>query len=130
MQNENKDFVYKIVNVISDSKVVINAGHNEGISVGSKFIIYKNGDNIIDPDTGEDLGVLEIVKGNGVATHVQEKMSTISGYRKVRKRSRAQAFPFGSVWSSQIFHPQSEEIEDVENSFDAAAIGDLAKRIF
>ena len=70
---------YKVVTVMNnDYKVVINAGGNQGIKTGQRFLIYSLSEHeIIDPDTNESLGYLEIVKGTGKVIHVQEKMCTI-----------------------------------------------------
>ena len=70
---------YKVVRTLDDDyKVVINAGHNEGIKNGQRFLIYALSDHeILDPDTKSSLGFLEIVKGTGRVVHVQEKMATI-----------------------------------------------------
>ena len=57
---------------------VMNAGSNQKISKGQKYLIYKVSDEeIIDPDTNKSLGFLEIVKGTGVVTHVQDNMATL-----------------------------------------------------
>ncbi|MDW7655712.1 MAG: hypothetical protein SCM11_00915 [Bacillota bacterium] len=46
--------------------------------LGFRFIIYElSDDDIIDPQTSENLGRLEIVKGTGIVMHVLEKLSTI-----------------------------------------------------
>ena len=47
---------YKIAKIIDRFKVVMNAGSNQKISKGQKFLIYELSDEeIIDPDTGEVL---------------------------------------------------------------------------
>jgi len=45
----------KVVTVQGD-KVFINAGSVSGIETGDKFVIYKKGQELIDPDTGLSLG--------------------------------------------------------------------------
>lgn len=69
--------IRKVVHVIDQENVVINAGANDGIKRGNKFIIYGVGDEIIDPDSKESLGNLEIVRGEGIVVHVQEKMCIV-----------------------------------------------------
>ncbi len=70
---------YKVVEILdSGYKLVINAGANQGIKTGNRFLVYALSEHeIIDPDTGESLGYLEIVKGTGKVIHVQDKMCTI-----------------------------------------------------
>ena len=69
---------FKIAKVLDDCKVVMNAGSNRKISNGQKYLIYQLSDEeIIDPDTNKSLGFLEIVKGTGTVTHVQDNMATL-----------------------------------------------------
>ena len=65
--------IFKVVKILDDYKLAINAGAKDQISLGQKFLIYSLSDEeIIDPDTNQSLGYLEIVKGTGIVTHVQE----------------------------------------------------------
>ena len=70
------------------NQIVINRGSANGIKEGQKFIVYSIGEELFDPDTNESLGNLEIIKGTGVATHVQKRQTTITtdNYKKVPKR--------------------------------------------
>lgn len=66
----------KIAKIISTKQVVVNAGSNVGLKVGDKLeIIDKFGDDpIIDPDTGENLGTLDLVKGTVIVSKVYPHM--------------------------------------------------------
>ena len=59
--------------------MVINAGSNQNINVGDKFqIIDKVGSEpVMDPDTGESLGTLDIIKGTVEVTAVYPNMSIV-----------------------------------------------------
>ncbi|MFV0606645.1 MAG: hypothetical protein ACK5NK_12465, partial [Niabella sp.] len=70
-----KNTTFKVAEIISDEQLIINAGTNQGIRKGYKFLIYSLGEEIFDPDTNESLGQLETSKGVGEVIHVQEKMS-------------------------------------------------------
>lgn len=48
----------KVVTVAGDA-VIINAGEKGGVSVGDRFVIYRPGEELIDPDTGLSLGSME-----------------------------------------------------------------------
>ncbi len=80
-KNNNIDknmFLATVVKIIDEYKVVINKGEREGIKVGQKFLIYElEREEIKDPDTDEPLGHLEIVKGIGRVSHVQDRLATI-----------------------------------------------------
>lgn len=127
MSDVKENVVYKVSGVVSESVIVINAGKNKGIKDGNRFIIYRNGNNIVDPDTGEDLGVLEIVVGNGIVKHVQDKICTVHGYKRVLKKHRTA--PFWSAVEVALQRGTTEEIEEVEVPFHRAQVGDLAKLV-
>lgn len=56
---------------------VLNKGKVDGISEDDHFIILELGNEVIDPESGEHLGTLEIVKGKVRVFHLQEKMATL-----------------------------------------------------
>lgn len=70
------------------NQVIINKGSIDDIENGQRFIVFAIGDELFDPETNESLGKLEIIKGTGIATHVQEKITTITtdSYKKIPKR--------------------------------------------
>lgn len=68
---------YKVVHVIDQKNIVINVGEIGGIKLGNRFIIFGIGEEIFDPDSKESLGKLELVRGEGVVVHVQEKMCVV-----------------------------------------------------
>ncbi len=74
--NERKTTVAKVVDRYT---VILNKGARDGIRTGQRFLIYAFGDeDIIDPETKENLGRVEIVKGTGKVTHVQDKLATVA----------------------------------------------------
>lgn len=119
----------KVAAVIDEYKVVLNVGETDGLSGNEDFILYRQGPEIIDPDTGDSLGIFEQVIGRGVVTYVQEKMSTLEsseitegGKRIVKKRG---------AWAT-ILSPEIEEVVEMPDKakpFKNARVGDLAKRI-
>lgn len=67
----------KIAKIISTKQIVVNAGSNDGLKVGDKLeIIDKFGDEpIVDPDTGESLGTLDLIKGTVIVSKVYPHMA-------------------------------------------------------
>lgn len=55
---EAKDATTKVI-TFKEGKVYINKGATGGIKVGDTFVVYKQGEALIDPDTGLNLGSLE-----------------------------------------------------------------------
>lgn len=126
-------FPATIVKVIDDCKVVINRGALHEVTEGQQFLLYKlSEEEIKDPISGKSLGYLEIVKGTGKITHVQEQISTIesdkigpSERRIVRKRSSSPLFyALGGEQEVETVVPSSRLVP-----FDDPMIGDKAKPI-
>lgn len=69
------DNLYRIVKIVDEETLIINAGLDQGISIGDKFEIYSVGEKIFDPRTGEDLGTLDTIKDTVEAITVLQKMS-------------------------------------------------------
>lgn len=120
----------KIAAVLNDYKVVINAGADNGIRKGQRYLIYALSDHeIIDPDTGKSLGYLEIVKGTGVIIHVQDKMATLESdtYKNFSKKYRK---PTNAILKPYFSSPSEEiETERRQMPFDNPYIGDLVKQV-
>lgn len=109
----------KIASVVDQYRVVINAGRADGVKVGQRFLIYKIGDEVVDPDTKESLGRLEVVKGIGEVIHVQEKMATLQTTEKHEIQRRPTL--------SSFFNPV--EISKEPKAFIEPEIGDIARPI-
>lgn len=117
----------KVVKVIDEFNAVINYGSNDGAQKGQKFLIYALSDEeIIDPDTNESLGFLEIVRGTGEVINVQERMSTIKSatYKKTPPNIVHKRDPF-SIGTTETV----EQFEPTQLPFVSIQISDFAKQI-
>ena len=65
----------KVAKVLSPTSVILAAGSDDGVKEGMEFVIYDLSETILDPETGEDLGKIELVKGRVCALHVQDKLT-------------------------------------------------------
>jgi hypothetical protein len=108
-----------VAHVINPSQVVINRGWIHDVKVGQRMLIYRTGDQEIkDPESGESLGYLELVKGTGQVIHVQEKFCTVeSDQRNSPRRIRS---PGGLG---------AEIVEGEALPFDDPEVGDWVKPI-
>jgi hypothetical protein len=53
----------KVAAILSKRELILNLGHDDGVSVGMRFVILnKHGIDVTDPDTGEVLGTVEVPK--------------------------------------------------------------------
>jgi hypothetical protein len=108
----------KVAQVLSPTELVINAGTNEGIKKGQRYQIYSLGDEIIDPETGESLGILENIKGIGRVINVQDKMATLESdvtepTAKFIRRSSSPVFvALGQGWEERIPPPVKADFKD------------------
>ncbi|HEY3398870.1 MAG TPA: hypothetical protein VGM19_14540 [Armatimonadota bacterium] len=88
LPQERKQFPATVVKVVDHYHVVINRGAEDGVVNGQRFLIYQVSDEeILDPETGEYLGKLEIVRGSGTVSHLQAKISTVMSDR-TREKTR------------------------------------------
>ena len=119
----------RVVAVIDHYRCVINWGSVDEVELGDRFIIYGLGDRLKDPETGQDLGVLEIVRGKAKVTHLQPRLSTLETYEREalpgkRIIRRNPIFNVGGLGD------QIEEIGQTEQSMlQGAAVGDYARPI-
>lgn len=94
--------------------------------IGSRFLVYAvSSEDLTDPETGESLGRLEVVRGRGVVTHVQERMATLepelikSTRRIVRRRN-----PLIAFGDEEVVEP-----DERRGDFDSPEVGDMVKPI-
>lgn len=67
-------FPATVVSIINRYKLAINRGTIHGLKEGQRVLVYRmSEEELRDPNSGESLGYLEIVKGKGRIIHVQEK---------------------------------------------------------
>lgn len=132
MTQETSPFPASVIKVLDEYTVVINRGSVHGVKKTHRFLIYALGEELMDPETQESLGVLEIVRGVGEVVHVQEKISTVRsiehstpGRRIIRRKPNMY-----SIFSGR----ETEETETIESGqetlpFAESVVGDRAKPV-
>ena len=76
-------FPATVAKVIDNYKLAMNRGEQNGIREGQRMMVYHiSNEDIKDPNTGESLGFLELVKGTGRVIFVQDKISIIETDQK------------------------------------------------
>lgn len=132
------DNMARVVQIIDEYTVVINRGENHDIEKGDRFLIFALGEPVLDFDTNEDLGRLELVRGRAEAVHVQEGITTLKSAIKVEVGTRRKiyskpvnsgvgallAFSYAGGKEEEIIEDPRMEFADLE-----AVIGDYAKVI-
>jgi hypothetical protein len=66
---------YKVVKIVDEYLIVVNYGKIHNANPGDILEVYEIGEKVTDPDTFEDLGTLDIVKGEIKVKNVYQKMS-------------------------------------------------------
>lgn len=119
-------------------EVVINRGSRHGVKMGDQFLVFGIGPHIADPDTGEDLGVLELVRGRGKVVHVQEQLATLRTINRRRTRGSTKRITREPAWATAglsgmlggLAAVTEEELSPEEEvPFDSVQLGDLAKPV-
>jgi len=73
-----------VAKIIDDYRIVVNAGLNQNINTGDLLIVYEQGEEVKDPETGENLGVLEVTKAVLKVARSYENMSLCVNADKIR----------------------------------------------
>ena len=110
---------------LSPSRVVINRGKDQGVSLDQVFLIYALGDVVIDPVENSELGQLEIVRGRGRVTHLQENLATVDSIEV--KRERVKTLPGAGNFASFLGPSETQTIS--EAPFDDVEVGDYCRPI-
>jgi hypothetical protein len=122
----------RVARVIDRYTLVLNKGVRDGVEMGDKFLIFGEGEDVIDPENGSNLGPLEVVRGRAKVTHLQDAICTIKctdttrvpGVKRVIKRSGTLGMIIGSP------HEEIEEGPSIEEEpFDKPEVGDFARPI-
>lgn len=118
--------IFKVIKVISNMKIVINGGVADELKQNMRFLVYEKGEDLIDPDTQENLGSLEIIKGRAQINHIQDKITTLEPVES-RIPSRRIIRKTGVM----LGFGQVEEIDDEREQipFEDVKEGDLVKII-
>ena len=115
----------RVAKVLSETRLVLNKGYNDGIKAYSNFLVYSIGEeDIIDPVTAKSLGKLEYVKGKGHVIHLQENMCTIETFKKPNRIIRT-SNPISIFRGTETEEIPSDELE----IFTDVIVGDYAKLI-
>ena len=117
MDQETVNHDGRVAKVLSDREVILNKGANDDIKEGLRFVVFSIGDEILDPNTRESLGCLELVKGKGEVVHVHERICTIETYE------------YDYVTQTSNFILGGEEKRRVYRTFQNVSSGDYARII-
>ena len=129
MSNPNEPIRGKIARVLNSREVAINKGSDDGIRVGMIFkILSTKGSEIQDPDTGETLGSVDLVKTSVKVTAVQERIAVASTYRTRRVNVGGSGLSsYIGLSSIRLFEPPKWETRLETLKIDKAAVEELSE---
>lgn len=98
----------KVASVLSDREVALNKGSIDGVEIGMEFkILSSKGAEIMDPDTNELLGFVELEKTSVKVTTVKDRISVASTYRTYKVNVGGSGI--GLSYAPRIFEPPKWE---------------------
>lgn len=111
----------KVIKIIDEYNIVINKGAADGVTLNDRFLVYRLGEELFDPDTNESLGILELVCGEGKPEHIQEHITTLhtsKTFVKKTKTVRKSLYKglFGE--SEETYEPETTDIPFEDASTD------------
>lgn len=99
----------KIIRILDTSTVVINLGASDGVSPDSVFRVLAPPENIVDPDTGDVLGTLALVKVRLKADRVYDRFTVAKSKWTSMETSLGGLLNIPSVES--VLTPYQKEVE-------------------
>lgn len=119
----------RVARAISGTRIVLNKGEQDGITLGQRFLIFGLGEEIFDPQTKERLGRLEEIRGTVRVIHLQPKIATAESdkrqeYPTTVKRRTNPFFGLGEI----VEETSSAGAADLVDLF-GVKVGDLARPV-
>lgn len=74
-----------VASKLDDFQIVINKGNDDGIDTYMRFLVFEEGQEILDPQSRKSLGKLEIPKGFFKVLHIQNQMTVLVSELKKEK---------------------------------------------
>lgn len=120
--------MFKVIKIISDKRIVINAGKNEVQTGDILRVIEKNSEEIIDPDTNEVLGTLDYIKATITVEYVYEHMSICKNYETKTVNALD---PFETLRQREVTSPLNVNLSQITGGYNIdnklIEIGDLVE---
>lgn len=122
---------YKVAKIIDNHTLVITAGKNQGIKNGQVFqIVGKAGVPVFDPDTNENIGTLDEIKGEVIAKTIYPNM-TVAKTKSHSLLTQSTVSVFASGLNTMQYDKLNVDPDQITGGFDSEdtspiQIGDLA----
>lgn len=78
LANQLSDTIFPITVIqVKGKRIWINRGNDSGMKMGERFIVFEPGEDLIDPQTGENLGSAEMEVGEAKVTRINPKVTVL-----------------------------------------------------
>lgn len=118
------DNTYKIIRILNDMEIVINGGHDNDLQEGDLLEIFVVGEEIIDPDTSESLGTLDIIKGKVEIKTLYPKMALCKSAEFIKVKESS---PLEQMTKTFAFYTSKEVEKRVPLNVDLTQAQQLKK---
>lgn len=103
----------KVAKILNDRELAINRGADQGVSVGTLFKVMDPEELVLDPDTEEELGLIEREKIRVKVFLVQDNICVARTYETYRTHAGALSLDFGF---SQLFSSSQTKVRTLRAS--------------
>lgn len=109
----------KVAKVVTTDELVLNRGSNHGVKKDMMFrVLDPRTENVLDPDTGEDLGSIKRTKARVWVTEVAPQVALA----EVRVSS-------GLVGLARLFEPKDSPLQSRVNYLSDVRVGDPIEQV-
>ena len=140
MATQTKPIRGKIARILNAREVAINVGEEQGVERGMLFdILSLKGLGITDPDTGEELGSVELAKARVKIARVYSKISVARTFRTTRVNVGGSGYLIGGLFQPPKWETQYETLrideaiepaaEDLDEKDSYVATGDVVVQV-
>ena len=121
---------FKIVKIVSEYKVVVNAGRMNFIREDDTLEVYQPGQEVTDPETGESLGTLDFIKAKLRVVDVFPKMCVCEN-RETKSKSIFVNISQSLTYEEKL--PLNVQTTDISGGYEGVdkkiKVGDLVRKV-
>jgi hypothetical protein len=119
---------FKVLDILSETRLVIGAGSEDGIKSQTEFFIYGLGESYEDA-AGRQYEPLELIRGYAKVIHVQKTICTVQSRQTIQKRVPVPQPYFGGISGIAGTLQTQYESVTVAAPFNGVQVGDNARVI-
>lgn len=121
----------KVARILTDRRLVVNRGSDDGVQVGTRFAILSSREvDIVDPDTGQKIGSVDVARTVVKVVSVDARMSIARTFRSVRSAGIFSALTAGETAREETLRTDEATAErEIRQGEAKVQIGDIAVEV-